>query len=72
MKLLPNGNIEITVVLMPEAYAALMTAKERDKTSIADAVNLAIMSHNMISEMATKAGKPLAEAAAEPKPDSTP
>lgn len=72
MKMLPNGNIEITVELMPEAYAALMSAKERDKGSVADTVNLALMSHNMMSEMVTKAGSPLSVAMEEPKTGTTP
>ena len=71
MKMLPNGNVEITVALLPEAYAALMAAKERDKESLVDTVNIALVSHNLVSEMAEKAGKPLASMADKTQPSAS-
>lgn len=63
MKVLPNGNIEITVQLMPEAYAALMVTIEREKVSMANAVNVAVMTLDHVSKAATEAGTPLRLAA---------
>lgn len=62
MKILPNGNIEITIQLMPTAYAALTEVKARDKLSPADAVNLALLTLDTVSQEVTKAGKPLSDA----------
>lgn len=62
MKILPNGNIEILVQLMPDAYAALMAVVERDKLARVDAVNLALMTLDHISKAASDAGKPLGDA----------
>lgn len=61
MKVLPNGNIEITVQLMPEVYAALMTTVERDGVTKVDAINLALMTLDHVSKLATAAGKSLGE-----------
>ena len=59
MKILSNGNIEITVQLMPAAYAALTETATRDKGNFADVVNVALISHNAISAAASEAGHPL-------------
>lgn len=64
MRLLPNGNIEITVQLMPDAYAAMKAIAERDGIKDVNVVNLAIMSLNMLSEEMAKVGDPLGEAMA--------
>lgn len=64
MRILPNGNIEITVQLMPDAYAAMKAIAERDGIKDANVVNLAIMSLNLLSEEMTKAGDPLGRAKA--------
>lgn len=61
-RLLPNGNIELTVQLMPEAYAALTAAMERDGMTEADAVNVAVMTLGVVSKAATDIGKPLGAA----------
>lgn len=65
MKILLNGNIELTVQLLPEAYAALTTTAERDKCSLVDVVNVALVSHNMISKAAKAAGHGLGDVEAE-------
>jgi hypothetical protein len=62
MKVLPNGNIEITVQFLPEAYVALRNAMQRDDLNIADAVNLAVSTLDLVSQQATAAGKPLRDA----------
>lgn len=59
MKLLPNGNIEITVNLLPDAYAALSNIRERDKLNIPDAVNLAIMTLDAVGQKMTDEGTPI-------------
>ena len=70
MKLLPNGNIELTVQLMPEAYAALCQTTERDNCARVDVINVAVMMYDAISAAATASGKPLSgEQGVEPKPD---
>jgi hypothetical protein len=61
-RMLANGNIELTVALLPEAYAALTAAMERDGMTEVDAVNVAVMSLEVISKLATAAGTPLNEA----------
>lgn len=62
MRLLLNGNIEITTQLTPDAYAALKAVAERDGISDVNVINLAVMTLNHVSEMAFDAGKPLGEA----------
>jgi hypothetical protein len=62
-RVLPNGNIEITVQLMPDAYAALMATVERDKMSMANAINVAVMTLGHVSKTMTEAGNPLGEVA---------
>jgi hypothetical protein len=59
VKILDNGNVQITVQLMPEAYAALMVAKERDKMSVVDLVNLALISYDSVSSLMEQAGLPM-------------
>jgi hypothetical protein len=59
MRLLPNGNVEITVQLLPEAYAALRAIMERDKVNEATAINAAIQVFEHISKMGEAAGTPL-------------
>jgi hypothetical protein len=59
VKLLPNGNIEMTVQLLPSAYAALRSTAERDKGSFADIVNVAVLSYAALSAAATQAGQSL-------------
>lgn len=59
MKLLPNGNIEITVQLLPDAYAAMKASAERDGIREIDMVNAAICAYDQISRMAAEAGTPL-------------
>jgi hypothetical protein len=61
-KILPNGNIEITVQLMPAAYAALAAAMERDGLTRVDVVNLAVLTLDHVTKAAADAGKPLREA----------
>ncbi len=62
--MLSNGNIEMTVSLLPAAYAALTVAAERDKTSEVNIVNAALMAYNHVSEVADKAGRNIGEAIA--------
>lgn len=59
----PNGNIQITTQLLPDAYAALKAAAERDRMSLTNVVNVALMSHNEISTKMDAAGKNLGGAA---------
>jgi hypothetical protein len=47
---------------MPDAYAALKNIAERDGISEVNVINLAVMTLNHVSEMATRGGKPLGEA----------
>lgn len=70
-RLLQNGNIELTVELMPEAYAALVAAMQRDGMREADAVNVAVMTLDAVSKAATEAGTPLGEVDenGQPRPD---
>lgn len=63
MRLLPNGNVEITVQLLPDAYAALVAIGRRDRLNRAEVVNVAVTLLNMISEGASADGKPLGDAA---------
>lgn len=61
MKILAAGNIEITVVLMPDAYAALMAIVERDKLTKVNAINLAVLMLENVSQAAAAAGTPVGE-----------
>lgn len=62
MKLMPNGNIEITVQLLPDAYAALQECIKRDSARMVDLVNVGILAINEVSKPATAAGTPLGTA----------
>lgn len=68
MKVLPNGNIEITVQLLPDAYAALRMAAERDDAALVDIVNVAVLAYDAISQAAKQAGKPIGLAEGEVAP----
>jgi hypothetical protein len=59
MKLMPNGNVEITVQLLPEAYAALKAVVERDKVNEATAINAGIQLFDHVSKMGEPSGRPL-------------
>jgi hypothetical protein len=61
VKLLPNGNIEITVQLLPDTYAAMKASAERDGLREVDLVNAAICTYDHVSKMASEAGTPLGE-----------
>lgn len=69
MKILPNRNIELTVQLLPEAYAQLAAAADRDKCSIADVVNIAVLTYGVISMAADKTGRNIGQAADKPEAD---
>jgi hypothetical protein len=56
---MPNGNVEITVQLLPEAYAALKAVVERDKVNEATAVNAAIQVFDHVSKMGEATDAPL-------------
>lgn len=61
-RMLPGGNIEMTIALLPDAYAALRQLGEDEKLTPADAVSLALMSLNEVAKAARKNGTPLTEA----------
>lgn len=60
-----SGHIEMTVVLMPDAYAALQRTAEAEGLEIVDVVNVAIMALEPIAAAARAVGKPVSEAMAE-------
>lgn len=60
-----SGNVEMTVVLIPDAYAALQRTVEAEGLEIVDAVNVAIMALEPLAAAARAAGKPISEAMAE-------
>jgi len=61
-RMLPNGNIEMTAVLMPEAYAALRSLEDTEKLRPVDAVNLALMVLGGVAKKQREAGVPLRDA----------
>jgi len=61
MRLLPNGNIEITVQLLPHIYASLKAVAERDGLREIDIINAAIGVFDHVSKMGEAAGTPLGE-----------
>lgn len=66
MKILPNGNIEITVQLFPGAYAALVAVAERDGLKRAEVVNVAIALLAAVSEKVIADGEPFEGAGTSP------
>lgn len=64
-RLLLNGNIEMTVQLLPTAYAALTAAAERDGGSYADVINVAILTYGAVSAAAAESDKKLSSEVAE-------
>lgn len=61
MRILSNGNIELTVQLMPQAYAALTATTARDDVTLVDAVNAAIILFDRLSGTADAQGINLGE-----------
>lgn len=59
MRLMPSGNVEITVQLLPETYAALRAVVERDKVNEATAINAGIQLFDHVSKMGEAGGRPL-------------
>lgn len=56
---MPNGNVKVTVILLPEVWDALLRAAERDGITRTDAVNVAIGSYDWLSTMADANGQNL-------------
>jgi hypothetical protein len=53
---MPNGNVRLSVQLLPGAYAALTAAAKRDKLSYADVINAAVLTYNAVSTAADAEG----------------
>lgn len=58
-RLLPNGNIEITIELLPEIYAELRECMKRDEFTASNLINAAIGVFNKVSKLAMAQGSPL-------------
>jgi hypothetical protein len=61
-RILSNGNIEMTVVLMPDAYAALRNLEEAENLRPVNAINLALMVLDGMAKKQRAAGVPLRDA----------
>lgn len=62
MHVLSNGNIALSFELEPEVYAALMAACARDGLNRSTVAGIGILTYNVISAAAAKAGRPLKDA----------